>query len=172
MTDDDQPRIREMAIDDLPVVYHIGESLFTSDRYPSLYRTWDEWEVTGLFNTDPEYCLVAEIDDQTVGFVLATILKKASWTYGYIVWLGVEERYQRRHIADLLLDEIIAILIEDGARMVICDTDPSNKKAMGFFKRKGFGNEREHVFLSLNLEKHPDYRPLLRRRRRSARNGD
>ena len=28
--------IREMGIDDLAPVYHLGERLFTSDRYPSL----------------------------------------------------------------------------------------------------------------------------------------
>lgn len=155
-----------MEIDDLAAVYHLGEKLFTSDRYPSLYRTWDEWEVTGLFNTDSDYCLVAEIDEVTVGFVLATILKKGSWTYGYIIWLGVDEAYQRRRIADSLVDEIIEILVEDGARMVICDTDPANRKAMSFFKRKGFGNERQHVFLSLNIARHPVYGKLVNRLRR------
>lgn len=164
-----------MEIDDIPVVYHMGETLFRSDVAPSLYRTWDEWEVTGLFNTDPDYCLVAEHDTgpddgPVVGFVLGTTLKKGSWTYGYIIWLGVDDRFQRRHIADLLVDEIIATMVEDGARMVICDTDPTNQKALGFFRRKGFGSERQHVYLSLNIAKHPDYKRLLRHRR-SGRTG-
>jgi hypothetical protein len=34
--------VREMGIDDLAPVYHLGERLFTSDLYPSLYRTWEE----------------------------------------------------------------------------------------------------------------------------------
>jgi len=55
--------IREMSIDDIAPVYHLGERLFTSELYPYLYRTWDEWEVIGLYNTDPEYCLVAEIEE-------------------------------------------------------------------------------------------------------------
>ena len=32
--------IREMEIDDLSAVYHLGEKLFTSDEFPILYRTW------------------------------------------------------------------------------------------------------------------------------------
>jgi ribosomal protein S18 acetylase RimI-like enzyme len=166
MSEHHTPEIRPMEIDDLAAVYHLGEKLFTSDRYPSLYRTWDEWEVTGLFNTDSDDCLVAEIDGVAVGFVLATILKKGSWTYGYIIWLGVDEAHQRRRIADALVDEIIEILVDDGARMVICDTDPANRKAMNFFKRKGFGNERQHVFLSLNVARHPVYGKLVQRLRR------
>ena len=35
--------IREIELDDLAPVYHLGERLFTCDLYPFLYRTWDEW---------------------------------------------------------------------------------------------------------------------------------
>ncbi|BAC09752.1 tll2200 [Thermosynechococcus vestitus BP-1] len=65
--------IREMGIDDLAPVFHFGEELFTSDLYPSLYRIWDEWAVIGFYNTEPEYCLVAEADSQVVGFILGTL---------------------------------------------------------------------------------------------------
>ena len=40
--------IREMNIDDIAPIFHLGEQLFTSDLYPYLYRTWDEWEVIGI----------------------------------------------------------------------------------------------------------------------------
>ena len=39
--------VREMEIDDLAPVFHLGETLFTSDLYPYIYRTWDQWEVIG-----------------------------------------------------------------------------------------------------------------------------
>jgi hypothetical protein len=80
--------VREMELDDLAPVYHLGERLFTCDLYPFLYRTWDEWEVVGHYNTDPEFSLVAEVDDALAGFIIGTLISKASWTYGYIVWLG------------------------------------------------------------------------------------
>ncbi len=41
--------IREMIIDDISAVYHLGERLFTSEEYPILYRTWDQFEVTDYF---------------------------------------------------------------------------------------------------------------------------
>ena len=47
--------IRQMEIDDLSPVYHLGEQLFTSDRYTILYRTWDPYEVTDAFTSDPDY---------------------------------------------------------------------------------------------------------------------
>jgi ribosomal protein S18 acetylase RimI-like enzyme len=163
-----------MEIDDLAPVYHLGESLFTSDLYPSLYRTWDEWEVIGLYNTDPEYCLVAEIDDKLAGFILGTIISKASWTYGYVIWLGVSPDFQRRGVGDKLVDKLVERMIEDGARFMLADTDPENVPAVKFFTRKGFVNTREHIFLSMNLSKHERYKKLIakgREREKAAKAG-
>lgn len=153
--------VREMEIDDLAPVYHLGERLFTSDLYPSLYRTWEEWEVIGLYNTDQEYCLVADVGGQVAGFVLGTIIHKPAWTYGYIVWLGVSPDFQRRGIADRLVDKVVERMIEAGAGFLMMDTDPANEAAVKFFTRKGFTNPRKHVFLSMNLSKHEQYGILV-----------
>ena len=153
--------IRELKIDDIAPVFHLGEQLFTSDLYPYLYRTWDEWEVTGLYNTDAEYCLVAEINEELAGFILGTIICKASCTYGYIVWLGVNPKFQRRGVADKLVDKLVARMIEDGARFMLADTDPANIPAVKFFNRKGFGDTRQHIFFSVNLSKHEYYGRLI-----------
>jgi ribosomal protein S18 acetylase RimI-like enzyme len=160
--------IRAMEIDDLAAVYHLGETLFTSDLYPYLYRTWDQWEVIGLYNTDAEYCLVAEINETLAGFVLGTVINKASWTYGYIIWLGVSPAVQRQGVADKLVDRIVERMIEDGARFMLVDTDPENVPAVKFFTRKGFGNVRKHVFLSMNLSKHEYYGRLIAYEREKA----
>lgn len=160
--------IRNMEIDDIAPVYHLGEDVFTSDLYPYLYRTWDEWEVIGLYNTDPEYCLVAEIDEQLAGFVLGTIINKATWTYGYIIWLGVNPNFQRRGVGDKLVDKLVERMIEDGVRFMLVDTDPANTPAVKFFTRKGFGNTRQHVFLSMNLSKHDYYGRLIAYEREKA----
>lgn len=153
--------VRELGIDDIAPIYHLGEELFTSDLYPYLYRTWDEWEVIGLYNTDAEYCLVAETDGELAGFILGTIITKTSWTYGYILWLGVSPKFQRRGVADKLVDKVVSRMIEDGARFMLVDTDPTNTSALKFFNRKGFGNVRQHIFLSMNLSKHELYGRLI-----------
>jgi ribosomal protein S18 acetylase RimI-like enzyme len=160
--------VREMDIDDLAPVYHLGDDVFTSDLYPYIYRTWDEWEVIGLYNTDPEYCLVAEIDGKLAGFILGTVISKASWTYGYIMWLGVNPQFQRRGVGDKLVDKLVERMIEDGVRFMMADTDPENLPAVKFFNRKGFGNTRQHIFLSMNLNKHPYYGRLIAYEREKA----
>lgn len=160
--------VREMEIDDLAGVFHLGELLFTSDLYPYIYRTWDEWEVIGSYNTEPDYCLVAEVDEQLAGFILGTIISKGALVYGYITWLGVSPSFQRRGIADQLVDRLVERLINDGARFMMADTDPENAPAVRFFDRKGFHDARRHIFLSMDLSQHEYYGKLIAYEREKA----
>ncbi|MEM3793669.1 MAG: GNAT family N-acetyltransferase [Candidatus Bathyarchaeia archaeon] len=146
--------IRGMRIDDLPEVFHLGESLFTRDFLPLLYRTWDEYEVTSLFNNNSELCLVAERGGKIVGFAMGTTVEKAGspWKYGYLVWLGVEKAYQSRGIGRRLYREMERRMLKLGARMIITDTDERNEPAVSFFEKMGFSKARGHLWLSKTLK--------------------
>lgn len=148
-----KPDIREMTIDDLSEVFHIGEEVFTAEFSPTLYRTWDEYEITTLFNSDNELCLVAELDEQIVGFALGTTVEKqrGPWKYGYLVWLGVRPNVQKANVGGHLFRELRRRMQEQGVRMIIVDTAAENEAAINFFRKQGFGNPCEHVYLSLNL---------------------
>ncbi|GBD10384.1 Acetyltransferase YpeA [bacterium HR23] len=151
-----RPRIsiREMEIDDLAPVYHLGESLFTRTALPALYRTWDPYEVTSAFTTDPEFCLVAEDGrGNIVGFALGSTVEKegSSWRYGYLAWLGVKEEFQGLGVAQRLLHEFEKRMKEEGVRMLIVDTEGDNAKALAFFRKNGFRRPTSHVWLTKSL---------------------
>ncbi len=162
---EDDLRIREMSIDDFPVVFHIGEDLFTSEYSPSMYRTWDEYEITTLYNSDSELCLVAEFNNEILGFALGTTVEKSNsaWKYGYLVWLGVKPGIQKGGVGGALFKEIKRRMREQGVRMIIIDTDADNHAGIGFFKKQGFGNIQQHVYMTLNLS-----RKTVRKRRKPA----
>jgi ribosomal protein S18 acetylase RimI-like enzyme len=148
--------VRQMEIDDLSVAYRLGESLFTSEEYPILYRTWDPYEVTGLFTSDPEFCLVAEVEDKVVGFVLATTVVKegTAWKrYGYLEWIGVAEGFQHARLGLRLYRRLEERFREEGVRMIIADTVIENEKAIGFFHRLGFTATGRHVWLAKTLRR-------------------
>ncbi len=148
--------VRQMEIDDLSVVYRLGESLFTSEEYPILYRTWDPYEVTGLFTSDPEFCLVAEVEDRVVGFVLATTVVKegTAWKrYGYLEWIGVAEGIQHAHLGTRLYRRLEELFREEGVRMIISDTVIENERAIGFFSHLGFTTTGKHVWLAKTLRR-------------------
>jgi ribosomal protein S18 acetylase RimI-like enzyme len=157
-------RIREMTIDDLSEVFHIGEEIFTSEYSPVLYRSWDEYEITTLFNSDSELCLVAEADEEILGFALGTTVEKqhSAWKYGYLVWLGVRRGLQKGGTGERLFRELKRRMVEQGVRMMIIDTDADNEAGIRFFKKQGFGNIQQHVYMTLNLSRRP-------RRRRGER---
>jgi ribosomal protein S18 acetylase RimI-like enzyme len=145
--------IRPMEVDDLAPVFHLGEALFTAQNWPNLYRTWDEYEVVGLFQGDSETCWVAEIEDQLAGFALATVISKtrSAWKYGHLIWLGVDPARVRQGVAERLLKHFRDTMLENGVRMLIVDTEADNLPALHFFRKMGFGNPQEHIYLTLNL---------------------
>jgi ribosomal protein S18 acetylase RimI-like enzyme len=157
--------IREMEIDDISAVYRLGEKLFSSEEFPILYRTWDPYEVTEYFSSDPDYCLVAETETngKIVGFILATTVEKegTAWKkYGYLSWIGVAEAFQRTKLGLRLYRELEKRLMEDGVRMVIADTEAENEEAIAFFKGMGFSLSSQHAWLAKTLR-----RPKLGRER-------
>ncbi|MBU0727207.1 GNAT family N-acetyltransferase [Patescibacteria group bacterium] len=163
--------VREMELDDIPSVFSLGESLFTAEKWPTLYRTWDQYELVGFFESDGEFCFVAEFEDKIVGFILGTLIEKrrSAWIYGYVAWLGVSEKHKKMGIGSKLLKKLTEVFIENGARMMLVDTDPENENAIKFFKKNDFEHEVPHVYLSKNLSEHPKYikKRKLNKKRRS-----
>ena len=146
-------RIRVMEVDDLAPVFHLGERLFTANTVPNLYRTWDEFEVVGLFQSDSDYCFVAEVDEHLVGFVLGTVISKSksTWKYGHLIWMGVDPDFVRQGIADRLANHFLEVMLAEGVRMLIVDTEADNLPALQFFRKMGFGSPQEHIYLTMNL---------------------
>lgn len=163
-TGDGAVRFRNMTIDDFPEVFHIGEEVFTVDYSQSLYRTWDEYEITTLFNSDNDLCLVAEAGESILGFALGTTVEKhnSSWKYGYLVWLGVRSGLQQGGVGSGLFKEIKRRMKEQGVRMIIIDTSADNLPAIRFFQKQGFADTQQHVYMSLNLTRKAKKKPVKR----------
>ena len=147
-------KIREMTIDDLADVFHMGEKLFLAEKAPNTYRAWDEYEVADLFYSDTEFCLVAEFDDQIIGFALGTTVSKSrsAWKYGYLLWLGVLPEFQRKGVAEKLFQKFKYLMLKHNVRILVVDTEADNLQALAFFRQQGFGNPQEHIYLSTNLD--------------------
>jgi ribosomal protein S18 acetylase RimI-like enzyme len=167
--------IRQMEIDDIATVFHLGEKLFTASEVPNLFRTWDEYEVITLFQNDTEYCLVAETDDedeQVVGFALGTTVTKShsAWKYGYLVWLGVNPDFHASGVASRLFIRFRDLMLEEGVRMLLVDSEADNLAALHFFRKMGFGHPQEHIFLTLNVD--PQRQAMKNGKRSKGDNGD
>ncbi|MBF0101172.1 MAG: GNAT family N-acetyltransferase [Desulfobacterales bacterium] len=147
-------KYREMTIDDLGKVFHLGEKVFKVQKAPNSYRTWDEYDVIEFFQNDLEFCIIAEFKNDIIGFVLGTTVSKnnSAWKYGHLVWLGVHPDFQRMGVAEKLFLKFKTLMLKDGVRMLIVDTDAENLAALHFFRKHGFGNPQQHIYLTMNID--------------------
>jgi len=151
--------IRKIELKDIAPVFELGQKAFRAEHLPTLYRSWDEDGVVELFGSSRETCLVAEYGGRIVGFALGTMMQKPNnpWRYGWVEWLAVSKRFKRRGLASRLLARLTELFISREARIMLVDTDEENHEAIAFFRKHGFGQELQHVYLSVNLENHPRY---------------
>ena len=147
-------KIRHMEIDDIPTVFHLGEKLFKAEESPNTYRTWDEYEVVELYYSDVDFCLVATAGEKLVGFALGSTITKAhsAWKYGHLIWLGVDPVFQRTGVAERLFKRFKEIMLKENVRMLVVDTETENLPALRFFRKLGFRNPQQHIYLTMNLE--------------------
>jgi ribosomal protein S18 acetylase RimI-like enzyme len=151
-----QVEIRQMVLEDLSKVWHLGEKIFTPSSLQFTYRTWNVDELLSLFNSDPELCLVADdaYSKKIVGFAIGTILKRpfSPWTYGYFLWAGVKKMRQRGGVGRRLYRELEKRFKEKGVRIVIVDVESNNLAGIRFIKKLRFKEAQTYVWYSKNLE--------------------
>lgn len=148
--------VREMHLTDCAPVYHLGEQIFTASKAQSHYRSWDEYVVIEFYNSNAEYCLVAETNNKVIGFALGCVIEKKKKStpttkHGYITWMGVREKFRRKGVGSALFEKMIKLMEEEGATILLVDTESENKAALNFFGKKGLTNAVNHIFLDHNI---------------------
>jgi ribosomal protein S18 acetylase RimI-like enzyme len=155
--------IRNMEVEDLHPVYTIGEQIFTKE-FSNIHNFWDEHTVMSSYLSDPEFCVVATVrnkqydedgtttlsTEQVVGFAFGTTIEKprSSWKYGWLVWLGCDPNFQGMGLATQLYNTMAELFALEKVNMILIDTQANNEGALAFFRKQGFGQDEEHVYLS------------------------
>jgi ribosomal protein S18 acetylase RimI-like enzyme len=151
-----QIEIRQMTLEDLSEVWHLGEKIFTPSYLPFTYRTWNVDELLSLFNGDPEVCLVAEDvkSNKIVGFALGVVLKRplSPWKYGYFNWVGVQKIRQKSGVGKRLYNELERRFKQKGARIAIVDVESNNPAGFRFVEGLGFKQAESYIWFSKNIE--------------------
>ncbi len=79
-------------------------------------------------------CLVAELDGEPVGFLVAI----GERTVGHIVTIDVLERHRRRGLGTRLLAEAERRLAAAGVRTIELETATTNHAAIAFWRKHGY----------------------------------
>jgi hypothetical protein len=75
-------------------------------------------------------------------------LKKCTYPWHGTVWLGVAPEVQRFGVGKRLFQSFQDLMVEDGCRIIMIDTQADNLPARKFFERAGFGSLESHVYFS------------------------
>ncbi len=131
-----RPVIRPMREDDLVGVVAVERASY---GYPWSRRIFDDCMQVGYC------CLVAEADGVILGHGI--MLSRAG--EAHILNLCVEPSYRRRGVAAYMLDELLEIAVQSGARTAFLEVRPSNPGAIALYEQAGFHE----------VGRRPDYYP-------------
>lgn len=131
----DNLRIRKAQLTDLFAIAAVNLSAFGSTSHPySLRQNFD------LFN---DTYLVAELDNQVIGYCLAAI--RPGTEEGWILDLAVLSELQGSGIGRQLTKSACELLCSRGVKLVYLTADPNKVHLRKFYESFGFNVERQEA---------------------------
>ena len=129
--------IREAANKDIESVIEVLKTIYLHDV------AWAERAMKKLLATENYVILVAELDDQIVGFIDYYILPSIweKWNEATINNLFIHKDYQGKGIGSRLLEEVIKRTDKVGIVELHVGTEKDNERAISLYKKHGFLKE-------------------------------
>lgn len=152
----DARTVAEMAIK--LALQHVG---YDSRRFSELAPLEQaEWYYGNQTETDDAAILVAEIENEIVGFAYiqyeardyANLLEAAAWLHD----IYISEAARRQAAGKLLIEKSIEAAKELGADKLMLSVAAKNELARGFFERSGFKETMVEMMLDLTYSKDND----------------
>jgi ribosomal-protein-alanine N-acetyltransferase len=103
-------------------------------EYRSFSNPFPEEYLIELSRMFPETFLVAELDGQTVGYLVASV----SGRRAHIISLAVDENFRRRRVGSILLQTLIDNLKAGGVGEILLEVRVDNIAARRLYEKFGF----------------------------------
>lgn len=136
---------RSLKADDLKAVIKIDQHVTGQDRSSYYERKFDE----ALLESGIRVSLVAELEDQVVGFVMARVDYGAfglTATSAVIDTIGVDPAYNDRGVGRALVSQLLTNLSSLRVEAVRTEVDWNSFKLLRFLERCGFKPSQELSF--------------------------
>jgi ribosomal-protein-alanine N-acetyltransferase len=86
----------------------------------------------------PEGFLVAEVDGNVVGYIVANLRERQGKEEGHILSIAVDPAHRRGGLGTELIKEIIKVFQDKGIRLLSLEVKTSNDDARRFYLNLGF----------------------------------
>lgn len=148
--------IRKPRIDEVKKLQDFNDDAFANnpDFDPDLVLDWAQSDLgktyfTNVINNPKDLILVAEEDNQLVGYISASpkVIAHRKSTYIEIDNLGIASAYRRKGIASMLMEKCLTWAKEQGYQKAYLLCYFKNTNAIQFYKNNGFSE------IDISLEK-------------------
>jgi [ribosomal protein S18]-alanine N-acetyltransferase len=141
MTKADEVVLREYVEGDLDKIVRLDERCFDEE-----FR-FDRRSMRAYAEARNAVSLIAEKEDEIVGFAIAHIDHIAAGWRGYVVTLDVAAEYRRRGLAGQMMQAVEMLAEEAGALRMELHVFTENEAAIRFYERIGYERiARRHRF--------------------------
>jgi [ribosomal protein S18]-alanine N-acetyltransferase len=132
MTNADEVVLREYRAVDLEKIVRLDETCFTEE-----FR-FDRRSMKAYAEARNAVSLIAEKEDEIVGFAIAHIDRVAAGWRGYVVTLDVAAEYRRRGLAGQMMQAVEMLAEAAGAQRIELHVFTENDAAIRFYERVGY----------------------------------
>ena len=132
MTRADEVVLRKYLEGDLDKIVRLDESCFDEE-----FR-FDRRSMKVYVEALNAVSLIAEKDDEIVGFVIVHIDRVATGWRGYVVTLDVAAEFRRRGLAKHMMQAVELLAKTDGAQHMELHVFTENEGAIRFYERMGY----------------------------------
>jgi ribosomal protein S18 acetylase RimI-like enzyme len=146
-----QINIRPLTPGDLDAIVEIDRKVLGKPRQDFWKKRIEMIDATRY----PHSCLVAELEEKVIGFILGEV---SGWefgvpdTIGWINTIGVDPAYQQRGVAKRLGEEFINNLKTIGVSLVYTLVSWNDWDLLKFFRAMGFARGGDMINLELKIE--------------------
>lgn len=150
--------IRKATLNDLVNVQELNNSLFDleiNNYDDTLVKDWPLSNEGKLYFEDlitNHYVLVAQIDNEIIGYLSGSINEKGSYEhvrYGEINNMYISDKYRGLNIGKKLINNFKNYCISNGINNLIVTASYKNNNAINFYKKNGF--EKFNITLTLDI---------------------
>ena len=146
-----QMSIRPLTLSDLDAIVEIDRRVLGKPRQDFWKKRMDL--ISGA--RYPHSCLVAELEEKVIGFILGEV---SGWefgvpdTIGWINTIGVDPAYQHRGVAKRLGEEFVKNVKAIGVSLVYTLVNWNDWDLLKFFRAMGFARGGDMINLELKID--------------------
>jgi ribosomal-protein-alanine N-acetyltransferase len=123
--------IRRAETDDLETLCSIEKECFTTDAFTKEQLEYLLENLKGI-------SLIAQINNETVGFILGLINNYDKTRTGHVYTIDVAVKHRRRGVGRRLLREFEERLVENGVRICYLEARRGNVVALELYRKQGY----------------------------------